>query len=153
MKWQAVAAGLAGGVLLWTATSGVRAGNNSMQQTIAYTSVEYFDAPNAMQIRSRLTSAEVLPLPGTQQVMFKQFKLETFATNGALKYIVEAPNCRYDQLKGIANSSGHLKVRSADGRVIHEGDGFLWQQDDKSLTISNHVHTVIQSGLEIKSTP
>ena len=59
-------------------------------------------------------------MPGGHLLMFKQFRLETFATNGTPEFIVEAPNCRYDQIKGLASSPGHLTVRSADGQVTLE---------------------------------
>jgi hypothetical protein len=37
-------------------------------------------------------------------------------------------------------------LQSADGQIRTDGDGFLWQQADNSLTISNNVHTVIKTG-------
>jgi hypothetical protein len=146
---------LAAGCALLGAAAEGRAGDRDypVKEASDYTSVEYFDPPHELQISSRITGAEAIPVPGGRQTMVKQFKLELFGTNGLPTYIVEAPNCRYDELSGTASSPGHLTVRSADGRLTHEGDGFLWRQDDKFLTISNHVHTVIKDGPEMKTKP
>jgi hypothetical protein len=113
-----------------------------------FTSVEYFAQPNQTHMKSRLSGTEAQPLPGGLLVI-KQLKLETFATNGSPQAVVEAPECVYDTLHSTANSAGHLRLRSGNGKIRTEGDGFLWRQDDSFLTISNHVHTVFETGPEM----
>ena len=39
-----------------------------------------------------------------------------------------------------------MVMNSGDGRFHVEGDGFMWQQNEMTLTISNHVHTVLKMG-------
>ena len=112
-----------------------------------FTSVEYYAAPTQQQVKSRLSGAEAQPLAGGLLVI-KQFRLETFNTNGSPQAIVEAPECVYDTLHYTASSAGHLQLQSGDGKIRVEGDGFLWRQDNSFLTISNHVRTVIETGLE-----
>jgi hypothetical protein len=109
-----------------------------------FTSVEYFDAPHAQQIRSRLSGAQGLPQPGGLFVI-KQFKLEMFTEDGKPEWIVTAPECVYDSMNFTANSAGPLQLQSGDGKVRIDGDGFLWRQNDSFLTISNHVQTVIEN--------
>src|SRR5207244_10905831 len=46
-----------------------------------------------------------------------------------------------------ASSSGRLRVQAADGKFSIEGEGFLWQQTNSSLFISNRVHTTIDPDL------
>jgi hypothetical protein len=58
---------------------------------------------------------------------------------------VGAPECVYDTMNATANSSGHLQLASGDGKFRVEGDGFLWQRNAQSLTISNRVQTVIEN--------
>jgi hypothetical protein len=112
-----------------------------------FTSVEYFDAPNEQQMKTRLSGTDALPLPDNNgSVRIKNLKLETFNTNGTPGLIIEAPACVYDTINGIATSAGPLQVRSADGRFRVGGTGFLWRQDDSYLAISNQVDTVIKSG-------
>jgi hypothetical protein len=113
-----------------------------------FTYVDYFPEPNQTQMKSRLSGAEAQPLPGGL-LAIKQFKLETFNTNGSPQVIVEAPECVYDTAKNTADSAGHLQLRSSDGKIRTEGDGFLWRQDDSLLTISNHARTVIETGSEM----
>jgi hypothetical protein len=123
--------------------------NRAQQTPGGFTSVEYFPQPNQMRMKTRLAGAETQPLPGGLLVI-KQLKLETFTTNGSPQAVVEAPECVYDTVHNTASSAGHLRLQSGDGKIRTEGDGFLWRQDDSFLTISNHVHTVIETGPEMK---
>jgi hypothetical protein len=114
--------------------------------------VEYYTQPNPTQMKSRLSGAEAQPEPGGLLVI-KQFKLETFNTNGSPQAIVEAPECIYDTPNNTVNSAGHLQLRSSDGKIRTEGDGFLWRQDDSFLTISNNVYTVIKTSVRKPTMP
>jgi hypothetical protein len=109
-----------------------------------FTSVEYFDAPHAQQVRSRLSGAQGLPQPGGLFVI-KQFKLEMFTEDGKPEWIVTAPECVYNSKNYTANSAGPLQLQTGDGKVRIDGDGFLWRQNDYFLTISNNVQTVIEN--------
>ena len=110
-----------------------------------FISVEYYDAPNATRMKTRLTGAEAQPLAGGL-LLLKQLKVESFSTNGTVQAVVKAPECVYDMQHRMANSAGHLQLQRGDGKIRTEGDGFLWRQDDSFLTISNHHHTMIESG-------
>ena len=115
-----------------------------------FTSVEYYPAPLQQQMKSRLSGASAQPEPGGLLVI-QQLKLETFNTNGSPQAVVEAPECVYDTQQFTATSAGHLKLQNGDGKIRTEGDGFLWRQEDSFLTISNHVHTVIETGPEMNT--
>jgi hypothetical protein len=115
-----------------------------------FTSVEYFDAPHAQQVRTRLSGAQALPQPGGLLVIQK-FKLEMFDEDGKLEWIVTAPECVYDSMNFTANSAGPLQLQTGDGKIRMDGDGFLWRQNDSFLTISNHVQTVIENSPENKT--
>ena len=105
----------------------------------------YYPAPNSTQVKMRLTGVDAQPLPGNLLVVIKQPKLESFYTNGGLRAVMEAPECIYDTQSNTVNSAGHLQLRNGDGKLRIEGDGFLWRQDDSSLTISNHVYSVVKT--------
>jgi hypothetical protein len=108
----------------------------------------YFDHPHEQQVQTRLSGAEATPLPGGL-LDVKDLRLESYSTNGLLQLVAKAPQCTYAMLDGRANSPGHLEMQSGDGKFYIEGDGFLliWRQNATSLTISNQVHTLIQTGL------
>jgi hypothetical protein len=101
-------------------------------------------------MKSRLSGASAQPEPGGLLVI-QQLKLETFNTNGSPQAVVEAPECVYDTQQFTATSAGHLQLQNGDGKIRTEGDGFLWRQEDSFLTISNHVHTVIETGPEMNT--
>jgi len=122
---------------------GVRAQTDGLRHITDFASVEYYEAPNQQQIRWRLFGAEAQPLAGGFLVI-KQLRMETFATDGKPGMVVTAPECVYDTLNGVASSPGHVHVQSGDGNFRVEGDGFLWQQTNSCLIISNSVRTVIE---------
>jgi len=143
---------VAGAGLLFAVAPGVRAQQNGFQHANNFTSTEYYGPTNQQQIKSILSGAEALPQPGGL-LLIKQLKLEMFNPDGKLEWVVNAPECVYDTFKGVANSAGHLQVRTGDGKILTAGDGFLWRQSDQKLTISNNVCTVIENGANINTKP
>ena len=144
-------------VLFLTGTGAVRAQDDPAKESPVknasdFSSAEYYDPPNQMQIKSRLAGAEAIPQPDGR-VLVRQLKLATFDTNGHPQYVVEAPECLYDQFKNTANSAGPLVVRQADGRFRLDGVGFWWQGNQQFLTISNQERTEIQTGTNLKIIP
>ena len=121
----------AGAGLLFAVAPGVRAQQNGLQHANNFTSTEYYGPTNQQQIKSILSGAEALPQPGGLLII-KQLKLEMFNPDGKLEWVVNAPECVYDTFKGVANSPGHLQVRTGDGKFRVEGEGFLWRQSDHS---------------------
>ncbi|MGH7951337.1 MAG: hypothetical protein ACREFE_05390 [Limisphaerales bacterium] len=136
-------------ILLFAATNG-RGAETSSGHASDFTSVEYYEAPHQQQIKSRLSGAEASPQAGGLLVI-KQLKLETFGVNGKPEFIIQAPECVYDTLNGVASSAGHLQLRTGDGKIRIAGEGFLWRENDSSLTISNQVRTVIETAPETKT--
>ena len=110
-----------------------------------FSSVAYFEAPHEQQVKMRVSGAGMTPLPGALYDL-KKMKVEKFSTDGRLEAVVEAPQCIYAPLDGVANSAGHLELKSGNTNYsVHvEGDGFLWQQNEAFLVISNHQRTVIE---------
>jgi hypothetical protein len=108
-----------------------------------FSAVEYFEPPHQLQMTWRLSGAEAQPLAG-DLLLIRQFKLETFDTNGVPGLIAKAPECIYDTVHGRANSPGHVRLETADGSSHVEGDGFLFLQANRKLYISNNVQTVIE---------
>ena len=128
----------------------IRAQQNAAGHASDFSSVSYFEPPHQSLMKSRLSGAEAQPLAGGL-LAIKQLKLEMFDTNGAVNVIVKAPECVYDTQSGTASSPGHLRLESGDGKSHVEGDGFLWRQTNSFLTISNNVHTVIETTPETKT--
>jgi hypothetical protein len=109
-----------------------------------FTSNQYFEPPNERLVKMKLSGAEALPLPGGL-LDIRQLRVETFALDGQSQVVVRAPQCNYSPLDagGVANSPGHIELQSGDGKFHVQGEGFLWRQMSSSLTISNHVRTLI----------
>jgi lipopolysaccharide transport protein LptA len=116
-----------------------------------------YDAPyfklKKMEIFGKTDSSSLVG----NELRIKDFKINTYrlATNdpanitNALEMIVSAPECLLNQSEERGSSAGPLTVRTADGRFLIEGTGYLWQQKgtNATLAISNHVFTTIQREL------
>ncbi len=112
---------------------------------------EYYDPPYERQMKSLLQGAEAEPQPGGM-IWITEVKLQTFSETGEPQMLVQAPHCLFDSVQRAVSSSGPLSVRSVNGQFYLEGEGFLWQQTNSNLTISNRVRTVIRntSNLSLK---
>jgi hypothetical protein len=101
---------------------------------------EFYPPPNQNQVRYQLRSAEAEPQPGGL-VQLKDAKLEAFQENGVRTMTIFAADCRFDTVKRTASSAGPLRLESGDGQLRIEGTGFLWQQTNSVLIISNQQRT------------
>jgi hypothetical protein len=106
-----------------------------------FNSVEYYGAPHQQDIERLFSGAEAQPLPGGL-LLVKKVKIEKFDLTGKLQLVAEAPECIYDPVNNVANSSGEIHMRTGDGQLKIDGEGFLWRQNDSMFTISNQVETV-----------
>jgi hypothetical protein len=121
----------------------VRAQQDTKGHASDFSSVEYFEPPHQMLMKTRLSGAEAQPQGPL--LIIQQFKLETFDSNGVPGMIIKAPHCVYDTVHGLASSPGHLRLETADGSSHVEGDGFLWLQASQTLYISNNVQSVFEN--------
>jgi hypothetical protein len=142
---RATSVGLIGltGVFLLAGVTGNHAEPATLGQATDFTSDEYFEPPNQQHVKMRLSGESASPLPGGL-LDITNLQIQTFNLNGATQAVVLAPQCIYAPYDGLASSPGYLQLATADGKIVITGDGFLWRQSDNSLTISNHVHTVIK---------
>jgi hypothetical protein len=124
------------------AVTGVMAQQLPLGHATDFTSSTYYEPPHETQLKMKLSGAEASPLPGGL-LDVKRLRIETFGLDGKPESVVSAPQCIYAPLDGAANSSGKLEMQTSDGKLRVEGEGFLWRQTNSLLTISNHVHTVI----------
>ena len=66
---------------------------------------------------------------------------------------IEAPECLYDMKARSASSAGPLKIILGEDRMLVTGEGFLWQQAQASLIISNRVRTLVRELPNSKAKP
>ena len=145
-------------VVIWTAVAGgalcLRAaddrlpglpGNVKDIRPTGITSEQYYDPPNETKLKLRFSGASLAPLPGGLQEV-TGVRIEYFGTNGLTNVCAQTPKCELEPVEGVASSAGRLEIRSGDGKFSLAGDGFLLRQTEMTLTISNHVHTVVKLG-------
>lgn len=114
-------------------------------QAKGYKVAEHYGPPHESQIKSLLEGGSFTPLVGGQTLLSNGITLQTFTESNTLQLVIKAPECLYDSAAQTASSTGPLRVETPDGKFSIEGRGFLWQQTNTSLFISNQVHTVVTS--------
>jgi hypothetical protein len=89
-------------------------------------------------------AAEARP-QGNTNILLIDMTVETYATNGALDLTAHAPICNWNVRSNIASSPSRVSIRSVPGKMFHEADGFLWDNNNQMIYFSNNVHTIIQN--------
>ena len=98
------------------------------------------------QLKSVLECARAQPQPNGRYLV-TDAKWRTFRENGEGEMTVAAPECVYDSARRLISSSGPLHVQAAEGKFSIEGEGFLFQQTNSTLWVSNRVHTILHPEL------
>src|SRR5258707_846327 len=112
-----------------------------------FNAVDYYKPPHDAQMKSLLQGAKAERQPDGHSLLVDELKLQTFREDNERELLMEAPQCIYDEKEHSASSPGRLRAQSGKGELSIEGEGFLWQQINSSLIISNRVHTMIRPGL------
>ncbi len=105
--------------------------------------LEYFEAPNELQVKSYLEGAEALP-QGDGLILLRDAKLQTFQTNGTPDMTMTAPQCFFNMKDQSVNSAGPFQMWTSDNALLQEGVGFFWQKTNSELIISNRVQTTVR---------
>jgi lipopolysaccharide export system protein LptA len=106
--------------------------------------------PHENQIKSLLEAATAFRLPDGQVALTNAI-LRTFRETGQADLIAKAAYCLCNPEAHSANSPGPLQADTADGKFSILGEGFLWQQTNATLVISNRVQTEVKPDLKIWS--
>lgn len=104
----------------------------------------HYPPPNQVRMKSLLEGAQAQALNATQYLV-TEAKLQTFQTNGHRELLVETPQCIYNSAQRSVSSSETLRVSAGEGKFSIAGEGFLWQQTNASLALSNSAGLVISN--------
>lgn len=138
-KWK-IGVGLCAVVVLLLAASGP--GQQQLVVTDFSVVLAWHDPPFDKQMKALLEGARAQPQPGNRYLV-TEAKLQTFLNTGPSQMAVQTPQCLYDSGEHSVNSPASLQVQTADGGFSIAGEGFLWQQTNSWLIISNRIHTII----------
>ena len=107
---------------------------------------EYYEAPNETRMKWSMECAQAQRQPD-KRIVVTQAHYRTFRVTGEGELAVEAPECIYDPDRKILSSAGPLHAQTAGGGFTIDGEGFLWQQTNSTLLVSNRVHTTLHPEL------
>ncbi len=105
---------------------------------------EHYESPNEARTKSLLEGARAKKAPDGRWHLSEGVRVQTFRLDGQSDLVMTAPECFYDDVLHSASSASPMQAQLADGSFSIAGEGFLWQQTNSSLSISNHVHTTIR---------
>ncbi|MFM2081537.1 MAG: hypothetical protein RL380_228 [Verrucomicrobiota bacterium] len=112
----------------------------------------HYPPPNQNQLWQVRRAAEARP-QGNTNILLTDVTVETYTTNGALELSAHAPLCDWNIRSNTASSTGRVQITGGDGKLRHEADGFLWDNNAAKIFFSNNVHTVIQNELAAVKKP
>jgi lipopolysaccharide export system protein LptA len=104
-----------------------------------------YEGPNLNQKKTEFSGKDASPLDGPNKVLVKGADMRNFREDGSLIMSAQAPECVYDVRQKLAHSPGPLQMRTGDGKFFIEGVGFLWNEGESSLQLSNRVHSILHS--------
>jgi len=89
------------------------------------------------------TGSEHKPLSVTV-VKVKDFRLETYTSEGVPNLQGAAPECVLDLSTRQITSEGPVSITQAGGAFTLSGVGFQWDQEAERLVLSNRVHATFR---------
>ncbi|HOX56161.1 MAG TPA: LptA/OstA family protein [Candidatus Paceibacterota bacterium] len=107
---------------------------------------DYHEAPHDTQMKALIEGAQAQQQADKRWLVTKA-KYQTFSPTGEGELVVEAPECLFDPTHRSISSAGPLQVQTANGRFAIKGEGFVRQQTNATLLVSNRVHTTIHPDL------
>lgn len=149
-SWLAAGLAITAALAFLAALSPARAQVKGNLFSDDFSTCEYYT--NKSQIRLRLTGKRAQP-SGAGKYLVKNLRIETYYEDGQPEFTLEAPDCLYDFSARRATSAGPLKISVQGDRCVITGEGFLWQQAESSLIISNQVRTLLRDLPAAKSKP
>ena len=128
-----VATALAIAVLCQTAASQLtRVGNAK-----SFTLPDYYPASNGVQkLRAVLTGSEAQSI-SNGYFFLRQPRIENYRPDGSLDWVAIADDAVVSMFTHSASGTNHLVFQTADTNVVVTARGFLWQQTEGVLILSN----------------
>lgn len=110
--------------------------------------VPVYDRVDKSRLVARLSGEGDIKL-SSQQVL-ETVRFEYFDAQGRTNLLIRGTNCVYDTRNRTASSPDPIQLRTGDGRLELQGQGFLWWQTNNDLVISNQVETTVRRPAALK---
>lgn len=127
----------------------------SFAQTLTFRPIKDFKVPDyypnptpggTNQLKSLLTGVTARPRPDGRAFVTGA-RIEHYSPAGQTQMVVRAVDCIFEYKTKLATSTNTIQFQTADGKFYLEGVGFLWDQTNSNLVISNKIRTVMSRPL------
>lgn len=126
-------------LLAWAATAQLA----RVGQAKGFKLPDYYPARNGVQqIKTLLTGAEV-QFSSNGMVLLTEPRITNYTESGEIDWTVSSSEATANWLTHSASGTNHVVFRSADGNLFVRARGFLWQQTNSLLILSNETLTWI----------
>ena len=127
--------------LFWTAATHAQA-----TKLVAGTNFKlpvYYPSSNGVQKIKTVVSGEKWRFATNGIVHLIKPGITNYLPNGAIEWIATSPECMVDINTKVARGHTNIFFKTADDRFYQTAVGFLWQQSNSVLIVSNQVRTWI----------
>ena len=104
---------------------------------------EYYPVSNGVRRLKTLITGARWQMMSNNIVALQEPRIQRTRADGQLEWTVLARECQFSLLTKEAHGSSNVFFRTADERFFLTGVGFLWQQTNSVLTLSNQTLTWI----------
>ena len=129
-------------LIVWSHSSG-RAQNSKISEAKDFKLPLYYPSTAGVQRIKTIIAGERWRFVTNGLVLLTKPGITNYRPDGTLEWIVTSPECTVDINTKTARGNTNLFFRTADNRVFQSGVGFLWQQSNSVLIVSNQAHTWI----------
>ena len=134
---------LLGGAIMFVFTHDLRAQVSKLVEGKDFKLPVYFPASNGVRRVKTVVTGERWRFATNGIVHLTKPGITNYHPNGTLEWIATSPECTVDVNTKEARGNTNIFFKMADERLVQTGVGFLWQQSNSVLIVSNQVHTWI----------
>jgi hypothetical protein len=109
----------------------------------SFTAPAYYPASNGVRRLKFVLTGSEYQLVSNNLVMLQNPRLTNYTPDGKVEWTVVSPECLYDITTREVRGNTNMIFRTADERLYISGVGFLWQQTNTMLILSNQSFTWI----------
>jgi len=113
---------------------------------------DYYESQNAGSIQTNRLRGLLMAAQGhhlsNDVSLLTQIKLEHYQQDGRTNLVAQAAECVFEAKSRVASSTGRVEIVGMNGAVVVQGQsGFQVRMTNSTMTVSNHVRTVIRRDL------
>jgi hypothetical protein len=134
---------LASAVALFAGDIPLRAQSTQFLPGKNFMAPEYYPASNGVRRLKNVVAGSEYRFVTNDIIWLQNPRLTNYALDGTIEWTVASPECTLNVTTKEVRGNTNMTFRTADERLFISGVGFLWQQTNSMLILSNQSFTWI----------